>query len=375
MEGRVGSGFDSTTLTAHMRIIDRYIIRNFLSTFFLMVALFCVVAVVFDVAENLERLIDNDAPWGRVFGEYYISFCLALGNMLSAFIVFLTILLFTSRLAQRSEIIAVLAGGISFQRLMRPYLVASTFLVLGSLLFAHFILPISNQRKLDFEVEFVHKEFHIAEQHLYREISPGTVVYMRSVNAGRQVGYRFVLEQWDGDRLEEKWMASKARWLEKEGTWRVSNLRRRWWDEGGEHFDKVAVLDTALDMRISDFGQRNEAMSTLNWDELKAAIQREKARGSGGERLLQLEMHTRTSNAFAIYIMTLIGVSVASRRQRGGTGIHILIGIVIGFVYVFSAKLTSVSATHAGVLPAVAAWTPNVLFGMLGIMLYRRAPK
>lgn len=375
MEGRVGSGFDSTTLTAHMRIIDRYIIRNFLSTFFLMVALFCVVAVVFDVAENLERLIDNDAPWGRVFGEYYISFCLALGNMLSAFIVFLTILLFTSRLAQRSEIIAVLAGGISFQRLMRPYLVASTFLVLGSLLFAHFILPISNQRKLDFEVEFVHKEFHIAEQHLYREISPGTVVYMRSVNAGRQVGYRFVLEQWDGDRLEEKWMASKARWLEKEGTWRVSNLRRRWWDEGGEHFDKVAVLDTALDMRISDFGQRNEAMSTLNWDELKAAIQREKARGSGGERLLQLEMHTRTSNAFAIYIMTLIGVSVASRRQRGGTGIHILIGVVIGFVYVFSAKLTSVSATHAGVLPAVAAWTPNVLFGMLGIMLYWRAPK
>ncbi|MBK12595.1 MAG: hypothetical protein CL849_03600 [Crocinitomicaceae bacterium] len=375
MEGRVGSGFDSTTLTAHMRIIDRYIIRNFLSTFFLMVALFCVVAVVFDVAENLERLIDNDAPWGRVFGEYYISFCLALGNMLSAFIVFLTILLFTSRLAQRSEIIAVLAGGISFQRLMLPYLVASTFLVLGSLLFAHFILPISNQRKLDFEVEFVHKEFHIAEQHLYREISPGTVVYMRSVNAGRQVGYRFVLEQWDGDRLEEKWMASKARWLEKEGTWRVSNLRRRWWDEGGEHFDKVAVVDTALDMRISDFGQRNEAMSTLNWDELKAAIQREKARGSGGERLLQLEMHTRTSNAFAIYIMTLIGVSVASRRQRGGTGIHILIGVVIGFVYVFSAKLTSVSATHAGVLPAVAAWTPNVLFGMLGIMLYRRAPK
>ncbi len=375
MEGRVGSGFDSTTLTAHMRIIDRYIIRNFLSTFFLMVALFCVVAVVFDVAENLERLIDNNAPWGRVFGEYYISFCLALGNMLSAFIVFLTILLFTSRLAQRSEIIAVLAGGISFQRLMRPYLVASTFLVLGSLLFAHFILPVSNQRKLDFEVEFVHKEFYIAEQHLYREISPGTIVYMRSVNVGRQVGYRFVLEQWDGDRLEEKWMASKARWLEEEGTWRVSNLRRRWWDAEGEHFEKVAVLDTALDMRISDFGQRNEAMSTLDWRELKAAIEREKARGSGGERLLQLELHTRTSNAFAIYIMTLIGVSVASRRQRGGTGIHILIGVVIGFVYVFSAKLTSVSAIHAGVLPAVAAWTPNVLFGILGVVLYRRAPK
>ena len=358
-----------------MRILDRYIIRHFLSTFFLMVALFCVVAVVFDVAENLERLIDNDAPWGLVFGEYYLSFCLALGNMLSAFIVFLTILLFTSRLAQRSEIIAVLAGGISFQRLMRPYLLASTLLVIGSLVLAHFILPASNQRKLDFEVEYIHKEFHIAEQHLYRELAPGTIVYMRSINAGRQVGYRFVLEQWEGDRLREKWMASKARWIEEEQTWRVSNLRKRWWDADGEHFEKVAVLDTAMAMSIDDFGQRNEAMSTLGRRELKEAIAREKARGSGGERLLQLERHTRTSNAFAIYVMTLIGVSVASRRQRGGTGIHLLIGVVIGFVYVFSAKLTSVSAIHAGVPPVVAAWTPNVLFGLLGIVLYRKAPK
>ena len=359
-----------------MRILDRYIIRNFLGTFFLMVVLFCVVAVVFDIAENLERLIENGAPWVEVLGSYYVSFCLALGNMLSAFIVFLTILLFTSRLAQRSEIIAVLAGGISFQRLMRPYFIASTFLVAGSLLLAHVILPMSNERKLDFEVEYIHKEFHIAEQHLYREIQPGTVVYFRSVNAGRKVGYRFVLEQWDGDRLAEKWMASKAKWVPEAETWRISNLRRRSWDaEGQESFERIAVLDTALVMSIEDFGQRSQAMSTLDWRELKAAIEREKSKGSGGERLLELESHTRTSNAFAIYIMALIGVSVASRRQRGGTGIHILIGVVIGFVYVFSAKLMSVSATHAGIPPMVAAWTPNVLFGLLGILLYRKAPK
>ena len=198
-----------------MRILDRYIIRNFLGTFFLMVALFCVVAVVFDVAENLERLIKNGAPWSEVFGSYYVNFCLALGNMLSAFIVFLTILLFTSRLAQRSEIIAVLAGGISFQRLMRPYFMASTILVVGSLLLAHVVLPSSNGRKMDFEVEYVHKEFHIAEQHLYREIQPGTIVYFRSVNAGRAVGYRFVMEQWQGEVLQEKWTASKAKWIPK----------------------------------------------------------------------------------------------------------------------------------------------------------------
>jgi len=359
-----------------MRILDRYIIRNFLGTFFLMVALFCVVAVVFDIAENLERLIENGAPWSEVFGSYYVSFCLALGNMLSAFIVFLTILLFTSRLAQRSEIIAVLAGGISFQRLMRPYFMASTFLVAGGLLLAHVVLPFSNERKLDFEVEYVHKEFHIAEQHLYREIQPGTIVYFRSVNAGRAVGYRFVLEQWQGEVLSEKWTASKAKWLPEQETWRISNLRRRTWNaQGEEEFEIKAVLDTALNMSIDDFGQRSQAMSTLGWDDLREAIDREKAKGSGGERLLQLESHTRTSNAFAIYVMALIGVSVASRRQRGGTGIHLLIGVVVGFVYVFSAKLMSVSATHAGIPPVVAAWTPNVLFGVLGLILYRRAPK
>lgn len=359
-----------------MRILDRYIIRNFLGTFFLMAALFCVVAVVFDIAENLERLIENGAPWSQVLGSYYVSFCLSLGNLLSALIVFLTILLFTSRLAQRSEIIAVLSGGVSFRRLMRPYFMASTLLVLGSLLLAHVVLPITNERKMDFEVEFIHKEFHIAEQHLYREIQPGTVVYFRTINAGRKVGYRFVLEQWEDGRLSEKWTASKAKWLEEEQTWRISNLRRRWWDEAGvEHMERLAVLDTAMVMRMEDFGQRAQAMSTLNWAALKAAIEREKAKGSGGERLLQLESHTRTSNAFAIYVMALIGVSVASRRQRGGTGIHLLIGVIVGFIYVFSAKLMSVSATHAGIPPLVAAWTPNVLFALLGAVLYRQAPK
>lgn len=359
-----------------MRILDRYIIRNFLGTFFLMVVLFCVVAVVFDIAENLERLIENGAPWSEVLGAYYFSFCLALGNMLSAFIVFLTILLFTSRLAQRSEIIAVLAGGISFRRLMRPYFMASTILVIGSLMLAHVVLPVTNELRMDFEVEYIHREFHIAEQHLYREIEPGTVAYFRSINAGRQVGYRFVLEQWEDGRLAEKWTASKASWMPEEGVWRVSNLRRRWWDNDGvEHFDQAAVLDTALAMRMEDFGQRSQAMSTLGWSDLQEAIAREEAKGSGGERMLQLESHTRTSNAFAIYVMALIGVSVASRRQRGGTGIHLLIGVVLGFVYIFSSKLMSVSATHAGIPPVVAAWTPNVLFGLLGAFLYRMAPK
>ena len=339
-----------------------------------MVALFCVVAVVFDVAENLERLIDNEAPWDRVFGEYYVAFCLALGNMLSAFIVFRPSSCSPADWRSAAKSSPSSPGGV-FQRLMRPYLVASTLLVVGSLVLSHSSCPCPISGRWTSRWSSSTRNFTSQSStftaRCSRERSRTSARSCRSAG-----GIPLCPGAMGGDRLVEKWTASKAKWMEEEQTWRVSNLRRRWWSETGEEgFEKVAVLDTALAMRIADFGQRNEAMSTLDRGELRAAIAREKAKGSGGERLLQLERHTRTSNAFAIYVMTLIGVSVASRKQRGGTGIHLLIGVVIGFIYVFSAKLMSVSATHAGVPPVVAAWTPNVLFGLLGGWLYRKAPK
>jgi lipopolysaccharide export system permease protein len=181
-----------------MRLLDRYIIRQFLGTFAFMIGVFCVIAVVFDVAENIDDLIHSEASLWRILTDYYLNFCLNLGNTLSAFIVFLTIIWFTSRLAQRSEIIATLAAGVSLGRLMRPYMVAATLLVAGSLLLSHVILPHANSTKVDFEFEFIHKDFYIAEQNMYREVAPGTMVYFRSMAPMRSVGYRFVMDCWVG---------------------------------------------------------------------------------------------------------------------------------------------------------------------------------
>lgn len=360
-----------------MKILDWYIIRKFLGTFFFMIGAFCIIAVVFDVSENIEDFIKSDAPFSAIIIDYYLNFCLHFGNLLSSFIVFLTIILFTSRLAQNTEFVAILSGGVSFFRILRPYFIASTFLVLLSLLLAHVILPIANKNKVEFEFTYTKPTYLIADQHMYREIEPGIIAYFKSITAERKVGYKFALEQWDKEgRLQSKLMASKAQFMEEDGFWRVTDGKiRTIHDDGTEELREFAELDTVLKMSIADFGQRKEIIGTLNRQELANYIEEERNRGSGNVAFLEIEKYSRTSNAFAIYVLTLIGVSIAARKVRGGTGLHLFLAVVVGLTYVFAQKLTTVAATNVGLPAIIAVWVPNIIFLFLGVYIYIRAPK
>ena len=361
-----------------MKILDWYIIKKFLSTFFYMIGVFCVIAIVFDLSENVDDLITNEAPWNEVIFDYYLNFCFYFGNMLSAFIVFLTIILVTSKLAQRTEFIAMLSGGVSFNRLLFPYFLASSFLVGMSLLIAHVILPEANKTKVDFEFKYIHTKFHISDQHMYREIEPGTIAYFRSITAERKVGYKFALENWEDGRMVRKLMASKARYLEDEGPgrWLITNARVREINaDGTEGLKFYAEIDTILPMELSDFGQRAEIISTMSYSELTDYIEAERLRGSGNVAFIEIEKYSRTSNAFAIYVLTLIGVVIASRKVRGGTGLHLFLAVVMGVIYIFALKMTTVAATNVGLPASVAVWVPNMLFLILGTYLYFRAQK
>ena len=365
--------------------LDRYIIQKFLTTFFLMVGIFCVIAVVFDLMENVGRLLTNEAPLGGTI-LYYLSFCFHFGNLLSGFIVFLTIIWFTSRLAQQTEIVAILSSGMSFTRLMRPYFMAATVLVILSLVISHIILPKANERKVDFEVQHVHVNFHISDQHMYREIAPGTVVYFRSITVDRNTGYRFQLERWsESGQLEQRILAAKATWNVQDSSWRLVNARVRDIDsEGHERLQYRTRLDTSLSMRISDFGQRDALVSTMSTRDLNQHIERESKRGAPVS-LLKLEKHARTSSPFSIYVLTLIGVGIASRKLRGGMGYHLFLAVIIGFFFVFTSKIITVYAASV-VLPAdalissdhwllLAAWLPNLIFAALGLFIAWKAPK
>jgi lipopolysaccharide export system permease protein len=243
-----------------------------------MLAVFSVIAVVFDLVENIGRLITNGAPlWETV--KYYAAFCFFFANLLSGFIVFLTIVWFTSRLAQQTEIIAMLSGGMPFRRFLRPYFLAASFLVALSLLLTHLIVPLANQSKLDFEMQWIHVDFHVKDQNLYREVSPGTIAYFRSITYSRKTGYRFQLERWNNGntRLEQSISAAKGTWMEKDSLWRLVNVHVREFNENGtESFKFVNQLDTILPMKLDDFAQRVEFVNSMTTSELSRYIDKVK---------------------------------------------------------------------------------------------------
>ena len=377
MERQDGCTAQHEALKQHsLNKLDRYIIGKFLSTFFYMLGAFCVIAVVFDLVENVGRLIANEAPFGGTI-LYYLDFCFFFGNLLSGFIVFLTIVWFTSRLAQNTEIIAMLSGGMSFPRLLRPYFVAATILVTISLMLSHYVVPLANKDKLDFEVQWVHVNFHVKDQNMYREVAPGTIAYFKSITHSRSTGYRFQLEHWEGERMVQRIAAAKGSWVEEDSLWRLINVGIREFEEDGtESFKFVNRLDTVLPMRIEDFAQRAAVVNTMTTFELNDHIDEVMSSGADATELV-LEKHARTATPFAIYVFTLIGAGIASRKLRGGIGVHLFLAVLVGFTFVFTSRLISVyaaSSIAAAWLP-LAAWLPNVIYGALGYYIYIKAPK
>ncbi len=357
--------------------LDLYIIKKFLGTFVFMIMAFLVIAVVFDLSEKIDDFIKHDVSFRRIFTQYYFNFVLYLGNLLSPVLVFLTVILVTSSMAQKSELIAILSGGISYFRILRPYFIAASILTLFTLGIAHYLLPNANKERLAFEEGIVSNKFNISEENLHREVAPGEIAYFQSITASKSVGYKFSLEFWDNEgRLRSKLIAAKARYYPEELKWELTNVQIRKIDHlGNESIQTIERMDTVMNFKITDFGQRVEAAMTLGNRELDAFINEQKASGSDKVTYFLIEKYSRTSNAFAIIVLTLIGVSVSSRKTRGGTGLHIALGVLIGFVYIFAMKMAAVSATNAGVSPMLAVWLPNILFSIIAVFLYFRAPK
>ncbi|MCB0770784.1 MAG: LptF/LptG family permease [Flavobacteriales bacterium] len=358
-----------------LKTLDRYIIRQFLGTFFFILVTIMLIAVVFDISEKTEDFAKMKASTSEIVLEYYLNFIIYYSNLFSGLLIFLAVLLFTSRLAHRTEVIAMLSGGVSFPRIMWPYFLAATFLTGLSLIINHNVLPAANKVRLAFEEEHIRATFRVDAKHIHREIAPGSIAYFESFNAQEKMGFRFSLEQWDGDSLTKKLTSDRAQYDSVAGHWRVSDYLLRTMDGQKEHIVKGHMLDTIIDLKPSDLGQRWESSMAMSWGELNAYIRAKLAQGDGSLMPFLIEKHQRTSYPFATYVFTLIGVSIASRKVRGGTGLHLALGVLLILLYIFAMKLTTVAATNAGLDPFIAVWIPNVLFTLVGIWIYRKAPK
>jgi len=359
-----------------MKKLDLYIIKRFLGTFFFMLALIMSIAIVFDVSEQLERFIKYDAPLDQIIFKYYVNFVFYFGNLFSSLLIFLSVLLFTSQLAQRSEIVAIFAGGISFKRLLRPYFIAATILVAISLYFTHIQLPIANRVRIQFEEQYMNKKFRIKDDNLHREIEENTLAYFETFSTINNIGYKFSLEKWnDEGKLEYKMMADRAKYDTASGKWEIQGYRVREFGERGEQISKGARLDTLLNMKPSDFGVKLNIASTMGYRELTDFIEAERQKGSDQTVFFEIEKHQRTSYPFATYILTVIAVSLAGRKTRGGIGVHMATGVLIAVVYIFAMKVTTVAATNAGLNPMLAVWLPNIFFAGVALFVIRRAQK
>jgi lipopolysaccharide export system permease protein len=351
--------------------IDRYIIGKFLGTFFFILAVLMTIAIVFDFAEKVDDFVDFKVSVWDLLTKYYLNFVFHYSNLFSSLIIFITVIFFTSKMAGHNELIAILSSGVSFNRMLRPFFIAATILVVLSVYLNHMVLPKANKVRLDFEESIARHSVLLKNVHL--EVEPGVMVFFDN----NHYGYLdiFCMEKWDNGELKSVLTAQRAYYDTIQQTWSLHFYNIRYLSEYRDSIVRGDKKDTTFNFAPNDLGYRNEFSSSMTTPELIRFIDQEKKRGSTKVQLSEIELHQRTSYPVAAYILTLIGVCVAGRKSRGGMGVNIAIGLMLAVTYIFTMRITSVAATNAGLAPYIAVWIPNVLFAFLTIPLYRFAQK
>jgi lipopolysaccharide export system permease protein len=359
-------------------ILDWYIIRQFLGTFFFSLVLIVVIAVIFDFSEKIDDFIEKQAPLKAIIFDYYLNFIPYFATLFAPMFVFISVIFFTSKMAVNSEIIAILNSGMSLRRLLVPYFVSAAFIALCSFLLINYVLPHSNIVKLDFEEKYYRgsefRKINVASVH--RQVYPNVYIYMESYNAITQSGRNFSMEKFDDHgRLESKMTANMVRWDTTTNKWGA------WWyyiretDSLGERLTYGRRIDTVLNVGPDDFARSPEFVGTMTHGELVHYIHVLKSQGSDEVKLYLNEQYKRYASPFAFFVLTLIGVSLSSRKIKGGIGMQIGIGLILTFSYILFLQFASQFSLKGDLNPALAMWIPNIIYTFIALIVYRFAPK
>jgi lipopolysaccharide export system permease protein len=358
-----------------LKIIDVYIIKKFLGTFFYAISLLAIIIIIFDISEKIDDFLEREAPLRAIIFDYYLNFLPYFINLFSALFTFIAVIFFTSRMAANTEIIAILNSGISFWRLLRPYLISALLLAFLSFYLANFLIPVTNRKMVDFETKYIKSQYRASEMNIHMQISPGTFVYVESFNKTARVGYRFSLEKMDEKGLSYKLTADYVTWDSIKHMWNADMYVER--TIKGMHetltHGKSKLISIPLDPK--DFSINVDDTKVMNYWELRRFIAREKMRGSSTVSKFEVEKYKRIAWPFATIVLTIIGVALSSRKVRGGTGLNLGLGLSISFTFILFMQFFTVFATFGNLPPIIAVWIPNVLFGLLGLYLLRMAPK
>lgn len=358
-----------------LKKIDIYIIRKFLGTYFYSIILLTVIIIIFDISEKIDDFIDKDAPLKAIIFQYYLNFIPYFVNMFSSLFTFIAVVYFTSRMASNTEIVAILNAGISFWRMLVPYMISGVFLTLLSFGLMNYVIPYTNRDLRAFEKLYIKNPFKSNEMNLHMQLEPGTYVYVENFNSIAKIGYRFSLEKFDSTGLTTKLKADMITWDSIQNQWKMSNYSIRKIQPDGEILYQGTETDTAMAFSPSDFMVDIEDAKMMTYNQLNKFIEREKMRGSTLTGQFNLEKYKRLTFPFANLVLTFIGVALSSRKVRGGIGMHLGMGIGIAFTFILLLQITSVFAVFGNLPPGIALWIPNIIYSIVAIVLLKMAPK
>jgi len=366
-----------------MKILDRYILTKVLSTFFFVVLILMAIITVIDVTEKMDKFAKNNLDTGTIL-EYYFDFLPWIAGLITPITIFIAIIYVTSRLAGHTEIISILSSGVSFKRLLLPYFLASAVIASISFLLNGWVIPAATKARLDFEMRYFHTNRSTTTQNIHLQVAPSVYLFIKDYNSTINMGFQLTLERFKDRVLIEKLTAETIVWDTTKKTWtlnlykihRVNDVFSATSSDSLQRYVTYgSSLDSALAISPKDFENQQRGYEGMTTPELNEHVAKLKFRGATGAAVYEVERHIRTAAPFTTFILVFMGVTVSSRKSRGGTGLQIALGFVLAFVFILFFLLSRRFAETGSMHPVLAAWTPNLIFTAISAVLYRFTPR
>jgi len=358
-----------------MKILDLYILKKFLKTYVFAVLIIVLIIMVIDYTEKIDDFIRKEAPLRAILVDYYLNFIPYWANYISPLMVFIATVFFTANLAAKTEIIAILSSGVSFFRLMRPYLIGSTLIALGTFVMVGWLVPNANKIRVPFEHQYINGVYYFDKRDIHIKISPDVYAYIETYDNSLKTGYRFSLEKIKGTDLQVKLMADRITWDSLKHKWQLHDYRIRFDEPGNKKVTFGTKIDTTLNLFPKDFENKHLLHETFTLPELERHIELVRSRGADGLEVYLIEKYLRFANPFSVIILTIIGFLVSARKSRGGVGFQIALGFSLAFVYILFFMMSKGIAEGGGMPPLLAVWLPNIIFSGIGVILYYTIPR
>ena len=357
------------------KILDRYLLRKMLGTVVFAISLLMTIVVVFDVSENIQRFMSHNIPAKEVITGYYFNFIPYFINLFIPLFTFISVIWFTSKLSSRNEIISIFDNGISFNRMLVPYIVGAVFIMLLSLVLANFIVPTTNGKLNDFKYQYFGRR-NVATTYLHIKNSKNSYVFVERWDKMEETGYNFTYEEFDNNAIRLKISAQTIDYNEDKKVWQLHRFTRRVITPDQEEvITQGDQFDTVLNILPRNLYQDAFVSETMSYRELRQFIREERMRGSSLLANYQIEQHKRLANPMGILIMTLLGVSVSCRKSTRGVGVHVFIGMGLAFSFIFLQQISTVFSVSGGLPPVLGTWFPNIIFLIITIVMLRMTPK